>query len=136
VEGDKVFCKKDYRSTFGKQCYTCGKNVKGALVTASDKHYCEQCFKCHHPGCGTVLAGLSFYEQNGKPYCKKHYQDANNMICPCGKGIGKGQYASALDRKWHPECFVCEHCKTQLIGLSFSETNGKAFCVPCSEKLF
>eukprot|EP00026_Physarum_polycephalum_P012801 Phypoly_transcript_13134.p1 GENE.Phypoly_transcript_13134~~Phypoly_transcript_13134.p1 ORF type:complete len:268 (+),score=12.70 Phypoly_transcript_13134:114-917(+) len=136
IDGDKAYCKKDYRTSFVQQCHACHKHIKGAMVTAGDKHYCEQCFKCHHPGCGIVLGGLSFYDQDSKPYCEKHYQDTNQMICPCGRGIGLGQYASALDRKWHPECFICDHCKKQLIGLSFAESNGKAFCVPCYERLF
>jgi len=136
VDGGKAYCEKDYHSSFVKRCSACGTHIKGAMVTAVDKHYCETCFKCHHPGCGEVLGGKSFYEHDGKPYCKQHYQVSNDMVCPCGRGIGKGQYASAQGRKWHTECFVCGYCKKTLIGLSFAEDNGKVYCVPCYEKLF
>jgi len=135
VEGDKVYCEKDYNHVFVKRCHACGNSIQGAMVTAADKHYCEKCFKCHHPGCHVVLGGQSFYEHEGKPYCEHHYQATNDMICNCGRAI-VGPYANAQGRKWHPDCFVCAYCKKTLMGESFAEDNGKVYCVPDYEKYF
>jgi paxillin len=41
-----------------------------------------------------------------------------------------------LEKKWHPEHFVCAFCMNALAGGSFTEHNSKAYCRECSGKLF
>lgn len=38
-------------------------------------------------------------------------------------------YVTAVDRMWHPEHFVCHHCKKRLVdGDDFHEHNGEIYC--------
>ena len=43
---------------------------------------------------------------------------------------------SALDRTWHPECFVCFDCKKPFGDDGFHEKDEKAFCQECYYGMF
>jgi len=42
----------------------------------------------------------------------------------------------ALDRTWHADCFVCEHCKKNLADEKTKAMKGRPFCVKCYADLF
>jgi hypothetical protein len=55
---------------------------------------------------GWGLAG-DYMENDGKAYCQ---EDFFNMFAPKCAGCTQAvmaEYVSALNLKWHPECFVC-----------------------------
>ena len=39
-----------------------------------------------------------------------------------------GRIVSAMDKRWHPECFQCSSCRTLLEHVSSYEHDGKAYC--------
>jgi len=48
-----------------------------------------------------------------------------------------GQYLTALDNKFHPHCFVCVNCKSEIKpGQDFYERNDKPLCVDCHYLLY
>ena len=56
----------------------------------------------------------------------------------CG-GCGKptvGKRMSAMDQKWHPECFVCHHCGKPFSATDgFVESEGKPYHEQCLDEL-
>lgn len=98
-----------------------------------------------------------FLEQNKKPYC---HQDFLALFAPKCQGCERpvtGNYLSAMQGAWHPECFVCavsgqqaEHgrrdkhvpeavptfsvsfphqeCLSSFAGSSFFELEGRPYC--------
>ena len=49
----------------------------------------------------------------------------------------QGQYLTALDNKFHPDCFQCVNCKTKIApGQDFFERNDKPLCVECHYELY
>jgi hypothetical protein len=53
--------------------------------------------------------------------------------CPtCKKAVVSGDFVLALDAHWHPACFVCCQCRSQIKG-SFSRCDGKPLCAECTQ---
>lgn len=52
----------------------------------------------------------------------------------CGRNLAAA-YITALDRKWHPDCFVCVSCKRGLVA-GYLEGKGQPYCAPCHAKAF
>jgi len=48
----------------------------------------------------------------------------------CGACFKKidGTYITALNEIWHPDCFVCEHCKKPFPNGKYLSYKGKAYC--------
>lgn len=77
-----------------------------------------------------------FMELNGRPLCSLHFHSRQGTVCGgCGKPI-IGRCISAMDRKFHPEHFVCAFCLRQLSQGIFKEQKGKPYCSACFDKLF
>jgi len=130
------YCPKDYHKLFSLSCAQCKKIIQGEAVTTRQQlHYHPACFLCNSSGCNKKLGGIPYYEHNNRVYCESHYHSVASMRCPCGKPI-QGQYVSALSKTWHPEHFVCTHCKKQLMGGVFAENESKVYCADCDAKLF
>lgn len=53
----------------------------------------------------------------------------------CEKPI-VGQVITALGRTWHPEHFVCNHCREELGTKNFFERDGAPYCEPDYHNLF
>ncbi|XP_046447485.1 paxillin-like isoform X12 [Daphnia pulex] len=53
----------------------------------------------------------------------------------CEKPI-VGQVVTALGRTWHPEHFVCSHCRQELGTQNFFERDGQPYCEPDYHHLF
>lgn len=64
-------------------------------------------FICGGP-CKQQLSGKTFFERNGKPYCTADYERLYAPKCGgCKKPIAE-KALSALESKWHKECFKCK----------------------------
>jgi len=99
-----------------------------ALSWHPEHFVCAQCQKAFVDGV--------FFEYGGRPYCDVHYHQLTGALCAgCNKAI-TGRCINALDKKWHPEHFVCGFCMNPLSGGSFSEKGGKAYCRDCFGSVF
>ena len=89
-----------------------------------------------HQDCKRPFADGRFFEYEGRPYCEIHYNAQRGTICAsCQKPI-TGRCVTALNKRYHPEHFVCSYCTKQLIKGTFKEEKGMAYCTPCHVKLF
>ena len=90
--------------------------------------YTQDCLKPFTDGC--------FMELEGRPLCSLHFHSRQGTLCGgCSEPI-TGRCISALDRKFHPEHFVCAFCLRQLSQGIFKEQTGKPYCSACFNKLF
>lgn len=51
-----------------------------------------------------------------------------SLFCAGCQQIIAGHIVNALGRRWHPDCFTCEHCGLALEHVAFYEHEGKAYC--------
>jgi len=130
----KPFCENCFYGAFAPRCASCNQSIRGECVNALGQQWHPEHFVCQY--CQKSFGGGSFFEFGGKPYCEQHYHQQTGSLCSgCGKAI-TGKCVNALDKKWHPEHFVCAFCMNPLAGGSFSENAGKAYCRDCHGKLF
>lgn len=122
----KPYCEEDYHRLFAPTCAYCSQPVLGQCVTALNKTWHPEHFFCAM--CGNFFGDDGFHEYEGKPYCRADYY---NMFAPKCGGCCKPiltNYISALNAKWHPECFVCRECMAPFTHGSFFELNGLPYC--------
>ena len=130
----RPYCEGCFYGAFASRCASCNQPIRGECINALGQQWHPEHFVCQY--CQKSFAGGSFYEYGGKPYCEVHYHQQTGSLCSgCGKAI-TGRCVNALDKKWHPEHFVCAFCMNALAGGAFTENNGKAYCKECHGKLF
>jgi len=94
-------------------CSSCG-----AEYPPSAK-FCPECGA--KPGGGALMAASA----------ASSIGDASGPSCAgCGRPIG-GHILTALEKAWHPECFVCSQCAKPFSSPSFVVRQGKPWCDPC-----
>ncbi|KAH3767171.1 focal contact protein paxillin [Pelomyxa schiedti] len=130
----KPFCENDYAITYAAKCAGCNKAITGDCLNALGQKWHPDHFVCNY--CHRPFPGGAFYEYQSKAYCEPHYYQMTGYVCSgCGKPV-TGRVLTALDKKWHPEHFMCAFCMAPLAGGLFKEEKGKAYCGGCYQKLF
>ncbi|CDI98160.1 Four and a half LIM domains protein 3 [Echinococcus multilocularis] len=61
---------------------------------------------------------------------------SSGICAKCAKPFSAGSILNALDKRWHPECFVCAGCKHQLANQSFHCKDEVPYCVNCWKEKF
>lgn len=130
----KPYCVKDFYHLFAPKCSGCGESVRDNYLTAANGTWHPDCFVC--ADCLQPFTDGCFLEMDGRPLCSLHFHSRQGTLCGgCGKPI-TGRCISALERKFHPEHFVCAFCLHQLSKGVFKEEQGKPYCSTCHIKLF
>ncbi|XP_052460480.1 leupaxin [Carassius gibelio] len=130
----KPYCSRDFYRLFAPKCSGCGEPVKENYLTAANGTWHPDCFVC--ADCLKPFTDGCFLELNGRPLCSLHYHSRQGTLCgTCGEPIS-GRCIAAMDRKFHPDHFVCAFCLRQLSQGVFKEQGGKPYCSVCHEKLF
>ncbi|EGC39058.1 hypothetical protein DICPUDRAFT_91310 [Dictyostelium purpureum] len=130
----RPYCEADFYSTFAVRCGGCNQPIRGECINALGTQWHPEHFVCQY--CQKSFTNGQFFEYGGKPYCDIHYHQQAGSVCSgCGKAVS-GRCVDALDKKWHPEHFVCAFCMNPLAGGSYTANNGKPYCKGCSNKLF
>ncbi|XP_035509928.1 leupaxin [Morone saxatilis] len=130
----KPYCPKDFYHLFAPKCSGCGESVRVNYLTAANGTWHPECFVCSD--CLKPFANGCFMELDGRPLCSQHFHSRQGTLCMgCGEPI-TGRCISAMDRKFHPEHFVCAFCLRQLSQGIFKEQKGKPYCSACFDKLF
>jgi len=116
-------------------CAACEKPIlSGQLVTAFGKTFHPACFTC--TSCTMELSHKNFFERDEKAYCELCYHTQFSPRCAACDGPILDKCVSALDRTWHPECFVCEECARPFGEDGYHEKEGKAYCAGCYYSAF
>ncbi|VDL99227.1 unnamed protein product [Schistocephalus solidus] len=59
-----------------------------------------------------------------------------DVCAKCGKPFTSGSILSALDKKWHPNCFNCVNCGSSLASQPFHVKDDVPYCPPCWTEKF
>jgi hypothetical protein len=51
-------------------------------------------------------------------------------------GVGGTRYISFEDRHWHNDCFVCQRCRTSLVGRGFLTEGPDIICPDCGKQTY
>lgn len=130
---NRPYCDKCFSGAFAPRCAGCNQSITGECTNALGQSWHPEHFVCQY--CQKSFTG-SYYEFGGKPYCDVHYHQQTGSLCAgCGKAV-TGKCVNALDKRWHPEHFVCAFCMNPLMAGNYSENGGKAYCRDCHGKLF
>ncbi|XP_002738353.1 leupaxin-like [Saccoglossus kowalevskii] len=116
-------------------CEKCKKTITGTIVTALDKEWHAECFRCAE--CRCQLRGKSFFTtKDGRVVCETDYKIFEAARCAkCYESV-TGEIVTALDKKWHPHCFVCNHCRKPFGGDGFMVKDDKPYCKKDYQVLF
>jgi paxillin len=108
----------------GVVCANCNEAISGIALFAFEMHWHPYCLACNT--CGRDFTdGLSAEEgPDGLAYCTKDFHAKFSDKCASCNQVILGQMLTALDKKWHPDHFVCGTCKEPLPGTFFPGPNG------------
>ncbi|XP_055927526.1 PDZ and LIM domain protein Zasp-like isoform X3 [Argiope bruennichi] len=117
-------------------CQICGTPIRGPFVVALGKSWCPDHFLCANNRCQTSLVNIGFVEDRGQLYCENCYEVHLAPTCSkCLKRI-KGDCLNALDKQWHPNCFICCYCSKPFGNSSFYMEDGRPYCEKDWNELF
>lgn len=140
---DESDCHGKPKNNFGSQpstehvCMKCKKNIAmGSYIEAINSIWCPEHFTCSNDSCQKLLQGIGFKGNNGYPYCTNCYK---KLFGPdCGKCkekiIDKSVIADGI--KYHPDCFVCNHCSKKFGKSSYKLENDAPYCLEDWNKLY
>ena len=133
---DQYYCEKDYHEQYSPKCGKCQEVLKGPYVQALEQTWHPQCFVCS-VCCAPFTTTNTFRKYENKPFCEKHYLEMFAEKCyRCNLPIQKAVF-EALKRKYHPECFVCDHDEKPIgEGSSFHIHEQKIYCSNHFSELF
>jgi len=116
-------------------CHGCHQSISSRIVTAMEHQWHPDCFKC--AGCGSPFAtgggGGSFMIKDDRPYCTACSDSQMGSCASCG-GKLSGPVLTALEKQWHPACFVCGGCRKPFTGGKFKMSASKPgipYCDDC-----
>ena len=115
-------------------CLVCNIKIKGKVISSKGNFYHEECFKCS--ACKNNLSGVPFSLKENLPICKtcnQNNSESNDSCGTCGKNI-TGEYLTAINLKYHPDCFVCFNCKSN-IKSGYGKRGNKPYCPPCIQEI-
>jgi len=112
-------------------CAGCGKNIMGDVSHAMNKKWHLYCFSC--TVCSAPVSD-EYYEADGKPYCRKDFNKLFGSSCAgCHKPL-QGKKLKALEKEWHPPCFVCCKCKKPFPEMEYYDIDQQPYCGPCYDE--
>ncbi|XP_070557776.1 paxillin homolog 1-like [Ptychodera flava] len=116
-------------------CFNCNQDAYGMVITALGHKWHAECFTCSQ--CGEDVSGQVFYRgKDDRPICEKDYKKANAPLCAGCKRPVIGDVVTALNSKWHMNCFVCAGCNRPFKQKQIYMNGGKPYCQEDFEKLF
>ncbi|XP_072522457.1 filamin-binding LIM protein 1 [Salminus brasiliensis] len=96
-------------------------------IEALNRTYHSSCFQCRQ--CHVPLAGKMYYNKAGIPLCEDCYQASLEPCWACGEVI-KDHVIRALERAYHPPCFVCTTCRQPIGEQRFAQGEvGEVYCL-------
>jgi len=127
-EDGAMYCDKCYEHLIAPSCAKCGLPITSDCLSAIQKQWHTQCFTCTH--CRRSFGNMSFYLEDGKPYCETDWNQLFTTKCGSCKGpIKAGQrWVEALGSSYHTHCFNCSACQSNLEGQNFYAKEGRPYC--------
>ncbi|XP_067944774.1 PDZ and LIM domain protein 7-like isoform X2 [Watersipora subatra] len=115
-------------------CARCDTDIRGPFVLALNKSWCPNHFTCSK--CNSELVNMGFVELNGNIYCENDYENFFAPKCAKCRQAIIGDTVNALDKTWHPNCFVCDECGDAISSGAFHVEEGRPYCMKDWQRLF
>ncbi|VBB31762.1 unnamed protein product [Acanthocheilonema viteae] len=110
------------------RCEDCRQEIRGAYILANGLAYCPDHFVCSNKSCGRKLLDIGFVEEKGHKYCERCFETEIAPRCAkCNQPI-TADCLNALQKQWHPHCFVCTHCCNPFGNSAFFLEQGQPYC--------
>jgi len=119
-----------------ERCDRCNKPFEhgSKMLTIEKNKYHEHCFSCYV--CGTVIGANTYtvapYDED-KVCCMQCAESGRAEKCSkCGQ-VMLGYKLSALEKKYHTQCFKCSKCSTNIVENSefYTGNLGEPICKSC-----
>ncbi|MFH4974042.1 hypothetical protein AB6A40_000751 [Gnathostoma spinigerum] len=109
-------------------CEECKQQIRGAYVLANGRTWCPEHFTCANRSCNRKLLDIGFVEDKGQKYCEHCFESLIAPHCAkCSRPI-TADCLNALQKQWHPYCFVCVHCHKPFGNSAFYLEQGQPYC--------
>lgn len=116
----------------GPPCAACSEMIIGPVTNAMDKTFHPECFVCVH--CRKPFKTGGFVEHEGQPWCDDDFNNIHGPKChSCLKPV-VDKCINAANRIYHPECFFCSGCGTELRGKPYKDDEGEPYCMMCAKQ--
>lgn len=140
-EEGEVYCHFDYHELFSDRCFVCETPVIRDGIMALGKTYHAEHFFC-------ALCSQTFEQQDGgstefvekdnlawHPKCYEEKFSTSYMCRKCKQRIKAGEQVMTMGTgsHFHPECFLCAHCKGSLAHGFYWSNAKEGICRPCKE---
>jgi len=112
-------------------CAGCNKSIMGDVSHALNKKWHLYCFVC--TSCQVPVSD-EYYENDGKPYCRRDYNRLFGSTCAGCKKPLSGKKLKALDKEWHPQCFVCCKCNKDFPDMEYYDIDQHPYCETCYDE--
>nr|CAG8590691.1 14660_t:CDS:2 [Entrophospora candida] len=119
------YCHLDFHELFSPRCGYCNTPIEGQCITALGKSWHVGHFFCRE--CGGPFESGGFMVHDGYPYCEKDWMKKFAPKCKGCQNPIKEEFTSALDGKWHRDCFGCKTCN-QPFHSSYYVHQGQPYC--------
>lgn len=115
------------------KCYGVFADYENMAYTGNGEYWHLKCFVCAH--CFRPFGeDQEYYEFLGRKYCQKDFCTLFAPYCSrCNQNI-IGRFIRALNKCWHPNCFLCHACSIPLADQGFIRSNNRALCHNCNAK--
>lgn len=121
------YCERDYHLLFSPTCASCNGPIVDKCLTALDRTWHPEHFCCCH--CRHQLSDAEgFHEKDGLVYCRRDYYELFAPRCGACSNPILDSFISALNKQWHPECFVCRECSMPFGAGNFFDHEGFPYC--------
>eukprot|EP01107_Rhizomastix_libera_P009935 TRINITY_DN2617_c0_g1_i1.p1 TRINITY_DN2617_c0_g1~~TRINITY_DN2617_c0_g1_i1.p1 ORF type:complete len:509 (-),score=159.32 TRINITY_DN2617_c0_g1_i1:1621-3147(-) len=130
----KSYCNNCFDKISQSNCHRCQKPITSRSITALNHIFHPECFTC--TVCHDPFPAGSFFEKDGEPYCKFHYNKLFGKVCIKCEGLIPGEAIEFGGRHYHPACFGCHGCSKPFSSSSkVTNVEGKPMCNDCFGKL-
>lgn len=126
--------KPEYFYGFCEKCHIAVEGEDVGCKAFDNKVFHITCFTCE--ACAKPMHGLNFYSVNMNPYCEECYLNTLERCSSCHNLI-TDRILRAVGEKFHPDCFSCSICLTNLASVPFTvDDNNKIYCIEDYYKLY
>lgn len=125
---DRPYCADHYNKLFGVSCSKCSQPIDGQVFEALGKRFHVECFTCEQ-GAHPIGQDATFHVFEDKVYCSPHFEEIFVQTCArCAETI-EAEFIKVADDHFHPACWQCAGCSTQLDRVTV-QSRGKSFYCP------
>lgn len=128
--GDLKYCEADQEVGLDR-CSVCSDYMRSGSVLVGGSSYHAQCFACS--ACGLPIMDKFYTTDEGKWLCEEDYRLTKPKCYVCSLPVME-RMLTAMDRQFHPTCFVCSVCQAMLDGLPFMAEGEVVHCRQCYAK--